>query len=835
MTNLNNYSKRSTGKLLALLTAVFYALFSLMPDSHSLMVAWPWVFIWQAALLLPVIWLLGIFINDKCFPQLGNKLDWWIGLVVIALMVTTIFAEFPNYAIWYSWASLCFLSAIYALNYWLDSWQRRYRLLLFQGGIAVAFIVVSLTAWGIDTLLPELERLEQLREYGVALKYDFSVLELRNWAPLGHQNYVAGYLILAFPLLVVLAILNSGWQRWVWLGGIGLGFVDLYTTSSRAGWLGLFVLLIVGLAIVLLRSSLSKVWLASSTIGLIFLISLFILANNRLRGFVFAIFTGEGIQGFAYRYITNYTGWEMGATHWLTGIGLGNVPWLYQQYLPNWAGTEAEALYQLHSTPAQLWAELGIWGLLIPLTAILLLGSLGWFLFRKPLDSNEFVIASGIVAAMVGYFTVSLTDYQLDNVAISGILVVYLATLASIFRTEELITLKYSRELTLASAAFLVAVLIWLVPIHRAWQLSYQGFTALAQDKWDVFTEKLTQAHEVTPWKAYYPYQLGWNFGDLALKSNSQQQQQELLNDGIEWFQRGIELGRDREFAYSNLGWLQVYNNNPEAATTSFARSAQLLPAKSGVFYGLGYSLLAQNQPELAIEAFTLEVLRDPIFITSPRWDRQPLQSIYPAVLNSTIARCSQFLEENSLSNSVKTHFHRTRGALLWWQGNLDAARKDWKQYGNTLSQVLLDISAGEDIATAKEKLSSSAEKVLFSAWLNQKERSQLLQQAFIKARQETLPEQSITQLSTTMAESESFQQWLKENAPTRQYRRQRLGFNVNFRHMGGASPRDYFQVVENIPITIWFSNLFPSSSYAPELDLALQPQRDSLLKPLLE
>lgn len=190
MQGLSSDSKASNNRLLLLLTAFFYIVFTLLPNSHSLMIAWPWVFIWQVALICPVLWLLGILFQQQSFRLLGSNIDAFMGLLLVTLILTTFFAELPNRAIWYSWAALCLMASVYALNFWLDSSQKRDCALAFQGGLGIAFIVVSLSVWGVQTLLPELKRLETLQQFGVSLAFDFSVLELRNWAPLGHQNYV---------------------------------------------------------------------------------------------------------------------------------------------------------------------------------------------------------------------------------------------------------------------------------------------------------------------------------------------------------------------------------------------------------------------------------------------------------------------------------------------------------------------------------------------------------------------------------------------------------------------------------------------------------------------
>lgn len=824
-------------RLLAWLIACFYALFTLIPDSHSLMVKWSWVAIWQIGLLFPVLWLLWFLWQQRRIQPLGNGLDWFIGVVIVGLIVSIIWAEFPNQARWYGWSVLCFIAALYALNCWLNYPQRRYQLLVAQGYLNLAFILISLSLWTTQTLLPELTRLNAFRQYGVNLSFDFSVLELRNWAPLGHQNYVAGYLLLALPLLLGLSILEAGWRRWIWLIGIGLGLVDLYTTSSRGGWLGLIILCLVGFGILIFRSRIPRFWLLLGGISFFTSILLLILANNRLRTLIMAVFSGQGGGELAYRMINATIGWRMGSSHPWTGIGLGGVPLLYQKYRPIWAGQESELAYQLHSTPAQLWAEMGLWGILAALGAIAWLIYLFWgWLVQNCTNSQDNMIVWSIFGSLFAYGVISLTDYQLDNISISGTLVIYLACLASIFRAEQPQTVinplkkHKSRIFLLFVATFTFLVIIWLVPIHRAWQLSSQGFRLLEEDNIEEFVERLTEAHDLATWEPYYPYQLGWNLGNLSLKTGNPPEKQHFLDEGIHWLHQGITNSPYQEFGYSNLGWL-LLKNNPGDATYAFAHSVQLIPAKRGVMYGLGLSLLTQEQVDWGIEALALEGLRNPLFITSPIWRIPSLKSIYPQVTNRIIARYTELLQQNTGTEAFNSYLHLCRGSLHWWLGNFSAAHRDLDTYGTILSQVMLELTEDKSPQKLSQLPPSSPAALVIQAWFNPTQRSILLQQAWIRATQTALLPEEKQALLTSMERSRSFEDWLKRNAPVLQYRHERSGFGVLSRHIDGPLPTDFLIIVDNLAMSNWFADLFPSTIYDPELDLALQPQRDKLLE----
>lgn len=809
----------ATSRLWLLLTAFLYAIFTLMADSHSLMVQWPWVAIWQIGLLCPILWLLSQIWHHKSLTGLGNGFDLITGIIVLGLIISSLFSPFPNQARWYSWAAIGIICALYALHQWIitdNSPQRRYAILSFQGYLSVAFIIISLFLWTSQTLSPELARIRELQQNGVEISFDFSVLELRNWAPLGHQNYVAGFLVLALPLLLGLAILAKNWQRWLWFTGIGLGILDLYTTSSRGGWLGLIGVCVVGLGILIFRSEIPRLWLGLGGLATLLFLLLVIFANNRLKTVITSLVQGGGDNEFSYRWINTLIGGQMGSENFLTGIGLGNVPITYQHYRPLIAGRASELIYQLHSTPAQLFAELGIWGILagIGLVTVLI-----FHFFRSPAPDNfsDQILLPCVYTGLFGYGLMSLTDYQLDNIAIAGTLTIYLACLTSSLPRKETKFLAIpAKGIFFTGLGIVLVMIIWLLPIHRAWQLSSYGFDFLAEKKIAPFRDTLIKAHQLAPWEPYYPYQLGWNLGDLAINTNNPQS----LNEAIKYFQVGNQVSPYQEFGHSNLGWLQL-RQNPREATKSFIESIKLIPAKRGVFQGLAVSLLAQNQTDLAIEAFALEAVRDPLFITSPLWRLPSLQPIYTKMLDRVDSIYSQLLQSNP-SENLKNNLHFYRGSLSWWRGDKLKAAQDWQKSGKEVGKALLNPSLKNPLPGVD---------LLKQAWLNPPERGKLLAQAWLQSQKSFLPTEIEKNLADSMAKSANFDLWLREKATPWQYRRQRAGFGVNSRHIDGVQPFDFTPVVDNIAVTTWFNNLFATPDYFPEFDTVLQPLREELIK----
>lgn len=848
------------GTLLGLLTLALYTLFTLLPGSSTMMTAWPWVFLWQMALVLPMLWLLWqVWHKPLASLALGGGLDWIALLAVVGLVVSTLAADFPAQARWYAWAALGSIAALYALRGWFTGVDRVRAALTFQGYLALAFVVVSLGLWGLQIYRPELARLQALQQYGVETAFSFQFTSLRNWQPIGHQNYVAGYLVLVMPLFVGLAWMAKDWRRWLWLGATGLGLANLYTTSSRGGWLALMAAGFVGLIVALVYSPLPRRWVLAGGAGATALMAVLVLSNNRLRQAVGTLASGNLAGGeLSYRVVTNAVGWNMGKSAPLTGVGPGSVPLVYQAYRPHWAGRDAELQFQLHSTPAQLWGELGIWGVVVPLALVgVVLALVGRWMrqgARQTPSGLPPLMVWCILSALVGFGLISLTDYQLDILAIGGVLILYLATLAHTFRPVQpvdspevgagsestLSNPKISRILAGLGLGLSLAMALWLTPVHRAWGLSSAGFEALTKQDINRFAQTLERAHQLAPWEPYYPYQLGWNLGDLSYQlTDNPEVRAVLLRDAIAWFEVGNEAVPYQEFGHSNLGWLLLENQQPDEAKASFQRSIGLIPAKPGIFFGLGFSCLQQGDTACATEALALETLRHPVLLTSPVWQFGPLASLYGPVTERLEVLYGELLAQQAEDPGLVAFLHQGRGTLRWWLGNGAAAAEDWAIAGRSAQSVqmaLLSLTEGDTVDP--ETLPESSAKYAIAAWQTPDQRQVLLEKAWV-TQPEDLPQladslpdpELIGNLVASMDNATDFKDWLQRTAPSWRPRSGRLGFGVLSRHIDGPTPADFYPRIENVPMVKFFPEVIPSPAFLPALDQALAPYQRSLLE----
>ncbi|MBE9063601.1 O-antigen ligase family protein [cf. Phormidesmis sp. LEGE 11477] len=831
---------------IAISIVIFYTLFTLLPNSSGLMVKWPWVFLWQVGLMLgPIALLMQLW--NRSFRPLGGWLDWLAGAWCCSFVLSAAFAQFSHQAFWYSWAALCAIAFLYALNSWLTSTSRVERLLTFQGGLCIVFSSLSLTSWYLQTVRPYLQNIEILKGYGIETTVDLQQLNIQNWHPLGHQNYVAGYLLLTIPLLLGLALVQSSWRRIVWSLGFVLSLATLYSTSSRGSLFGLATSLMVALCLSFwLYPRLRRLLLSAGIIGL-GLLSFWGFSTSRIRDLFSALTSQEaGLAGsseFFYRVITNATGWYMGLDHPIFGAGLGSVTLLYQKYRPDWAGREAELTFQLHSTPAQLWAELGLIGVALAIASLVALAVIIIRQYRKQtLSDNTSLLASSVspilltalVSGLAGYVVYSLIDYQLDNICITGSIIIAVAVVISGHRPTLASTDAQSRTKRvpnnlskiggLFGIGIIAAVSIWLYPIHRAWMLSSQGFLALQKEDTISFVAYLERAHELSPWEPYYPYQLGWNLGELAFQSTDARKQEALRQESVKWFEKAIALSPNREFGYSNLGWLLV-NSDPQKATETFTKAAKLVPRKNGIYFALGYSLLQEGELELAVQSMTVALIQQPILLTSPIWRSTELAALYSQVLTS-LENYLQQQVSSDLSNSKRSAAYQTLGMLHWWQGDYDLAATAFAHNPTQLNDALLvlaDTLPGSETAIAVSK--QIKPHPILSVWAQLETSNDLLLRSALSKipayayLDETEISGLIANIQASKALSSDFHNWLTQSGPSRQRRNQRLGFGTISRHIDGPLPRDFLATSENILITNYLSSLFPTLADSSDLE----------------
>jgi hypothetical protein len=235
---------------------------------------------------------------------------------------------------------------------------------------------------------------------------------------------------------------------------------------------------------------------------------------------------------------------------------------------------------------------------------------------------------------------------------------------------------------------------------------------------------------------------------------------------------------------------------------------------------------------DIAIEALALEVVRDPIALTNPWWQTPQRRDLFQQVIKRTEAIYTELINQ-APNASLVTHLQSCRSTLRWWTGNFEGAQADAtaSQFHSMNAVLALQNNQPVDLSVlaAKPYVSPSTIATL-TAWLDPSQREAQLQKAWIMGVKQPIPSGMIPRLQDSMAQSKSFDQWLKQMSPTRELRRQRSGFGVLSRHIDGVIPSDFLTVEENLATTYLMRDITYEWKYYPELEKLLQVRREKIL-----
>ena len=563
----------------------------------------PWIFLFWFAQVAPILALV-LRASPGARPLLLPSRSWMVLFSVFAttVLLSSWLSPFRGSSLLAALTPLAAVAAFILIHDAARHDRERFIALGLRWITVAALTIlgIGLGRWGV--LLVQTE----------AYKSVTGLLAVRNEFPLGHSNYTAGLALFITPWFGWLAWRNFGLTRWIWVGVTLAGLTLLFSSGSRGGLMGaaaLGVLAVLNARVKRRILALLIVLAVTTTLALGY-------AHPRTRAMVFARSSTvqEPNASNVQRSAMALAGWQMGRDRPLLGWGTGTTALVYPRYRSGLDGGVETAL-QLHSTPVQLWADLGLAGIACSL------GFLGFVWFARPVRSNfrtrlggsvqresdrgaainatdAHPFRSPVFVGLLSYAVFALTDYQLDVPVFALAVAVCAALLA------RPAVAPVSRRGQLGVAASAVAVLVVMgIWGHR-----------------DSTPEMNVRALEI---------------GRDAARNA----------EAVALLKESLRLNPDQEIAHFNLGWLQVVRD-PVAAEKHFLAAAHLVPDKGGVYFGVALARLNQDRPELqpaVVRALALEALNDPRFLISPWW-RQP---------NLRPLRADTLVELNALANTV--------------------------------------------------------------------------------------------------------------------------------------------------------------------------------------
>jgi len=696
--------------------------FSWLPNSYTRMVSWPYALIWQVAFGLWMVWSLWM-IRQFSLPlrRLGYGLDWIILLAVIGCGLSTLTAQFSAIAYWNFLLFLSYIIILYVVVNWLRHHpplkNRLWQSIVISGTlthlVSVCFWRPSLEMWSGDDF--------------------FSAI--RNPFPLGHHNFVGGYCLLMLPLTVGLTYAQrSKWQhsqrqyRWHWIGygAIALNLFALYISGSRGALMGAVT---VGMVVFPLycfhrRPQKLRHWLLIAIALLVAVGAL--LSNPRVRSLV--AFNPSSTAAISIQQIGDgpakdrlfmlQAGRQILKDYPLLGAGPGNLSRVYNRYRPIDAGGGLELVQQLHNTPAQILAELGIVGLasygLLLMWVVKIGTSLHKKIKRKIKSSQDKILLYSISASWLGYAVSSLTDYQLENIGIASTLLLTIALFAVLadehlgepsppvfpFRIRRLVSLALLLvfSLMIQSWARVDAALY----LHHAAQKNANSFDyATADAQW-------MKAAELMPSDPTYAALSSEQLIDIEKNAANENNKLKMREAAIASLKIALKAAPNDPWFHQNLATL-LLGEAPQQAQQHLHQTISLFPrSPHHTYYTLGRSYLNQNKQTEAIAAFTLESLVNPRFLSSSLWQTEPFLELLPAVLDKTLSTQQTILSRTASDSSQHTWLQRQMLFTQWWHRRSFTLPAEM----DSISRAILTVEEDPHYATALLRQAVESDKL---------------------------------------------------------------------------------------------------------------------------
>ena len=385
----------------------------------------------------------------------------------------------------------------------------------------------------------------------------------------------------------------------------------------------------------------------------------------------------------------------------LLGVGVGNMSRVYNLYRPIETGVGASNVQQLHNTPVQIFGELGLAGL-----AVFYLWFIGWLAYlwsrvyrkltqfraprlrsstrrgsgsteaRRSRPLRDRCLLYGLGSGFLAYGVSSLTDYQLENISLSSvliILIVFLIQLAdSCQLTEESWLNNYTRRwMSLGIITVLISSLLLWIPVTWAMKLTASAENKFRQGDIETGYTQLSSAANLVPWDVTYNLIAG--FKTLKIRDNIQadkdpQLYKELTELSLQHFQQVVKAAPNDAPFNNMLGMLYRDMGDRDSAILHFRRAIQLQPRNGSYsYYLLGREYLLQNQADKAITALSLQGLIEPRFLMSDIWSESIFKQVQDPVFQETLNLFSSLLEQLPVDHSIYQSIYEKYILLCWW------------------------------------------------------------------------------------------------------------------------------------------------------------------------
>ncbi|MEX2044411.1 MAG: O-antigen ligase family protein [Opitutus sp.] len=749
---------------------------------------WPWALLAAIYWMAPVVLAITATFSGVRSGWPNRALPIGLGLLVAAAVGSAMVSPFPAASLARIWPTLGGAALYWLLHRQLSEPNRADRTIRLARGMSVigaAVILVSASGWsGGDWPLP----------WGA-----------RNTVPFGHSIYTAGFTVLALPWLACAAWRGRGAVRMAWGAIFAVALIVLSSTGSRGGALAFGAAATAIAGLIMLRTRWPTGRKAAIAVALVVVAGAAILADPRLRTLVMERSWSDAAgESNRQRSAMLAAGMKLGLERPWLGWGPGTVPLAYPRVRARLDGGVDNVL-ELHNTPLQIWATLGLAGGVA--VALLLVGTLHAAGRRLLGTGASHVESLAAAASLGGYAIFALTDHQWDLPIISAFAAASLAILShsSTEQSNPRHSAVRRRALIVGLSSGLAVLAIPLLrDLHarRVYEVALQAWEEGRVSDW---IDGLDRAASLAPGDPWYQHQAAGALMEIRNAEPEPTRRAELTLAVIKRLEISLRTGVHQEFARFNLGWLNLDIGQPDAAAAHFVATAQLVPDKGGVYFGLGLALHAAGRRDYAIRAFALEWVNDPLSMSSPAWEIPDLATLRSAVEFETL-RIYGELRPRHPPAAIAEAWAR------WWlagQADRNSLARGFSAGARGFAAELPGIAAGAPVG------GGTAWTRIYGAWREPEEIPGFLRAAggdaaFAAALQHRARRHRGSFHAFLTAATED------DPALLRTYRRQRTGYGVLALHPDGPLLSDAYIVQENRVPTDFAAQLLPPKGWLP-------------------
>lgn len=665
---------------LLVIAAVGVAALTSAYPSATRQYTWPWAPLLAMAWLTPLAAIIGRLSFREQWTRPNSLLSAGLVLLSGVTVLSAALSPFVEHSLLRIWPTL---SGV-ALFFWLYDWLGE------SAGhtqVRSQFLATNLSRFG--ALLAVLSALGWIWNNPT---FSWST---RNDFPFGHSIYTAGAMLLVLPWLLYATVNAKGIPRAGWLVVSALGFIALFTTSSRGGVIAAGVVCVPAVVFVIFRATWSRQLKTGVIAAATFILVFAVWTNPRMRELTLGQgWSAASQESNVQRNAMLEAGAKLGATRPLLGWGPGTVPLTYPQIRHRLNGG-VDSVLQLHNTPAQLWATLGSGGII---ALVILLAAVARRLWQIARSSSLAPITLTATASLLGYGLFTLTDHQLDVPAMNALLVLNLALIFADEKTTQATAVSRATKWGFSLAAGIILLgPLFLTGRDLLARFAYDQSLILFEDERPVEAlEYLETAAQRAPYDPYYRHQLAGRLLEQRTHAKDNAELAKLTAAATAQLEQSLRAGCLQEYAHFNLGWLALESTEPARAIPHFLATVQEAPHRGGAYFGLGVALRASGNEAAAIRAFALEWIADPVAFTAPFWESPNIAPLRPKIS----------LEADTIIAELAATYppaQYVRELWQWWEHGTTPPAKGFNPETNAFTQTLTALALHQPIPANAE------------------------------------------------------------------------------------------------------------------------------------